>query len=420
MITGRNRSWLFRQYEINNMDYTVKAVKKPSHKSTLRHEEKMQQSNARLQVAMLMQQVWGEYIAANESRYKDYSAEVSAQSTPAPNKLEAIAKIASLEDQIRFERIAPDHSYRAERIRRCRQAEAQRATKVHQKILKKTHLKKGHMRGIFEAAAVSAQAQYRKCFSILDLTFILLDTDITPKTIAPHLNTKHLPPYRELPDNLLPTIYNLALNEKQGSGLQPFPFSFNLSKQVINNPKFKANPAGYLQDLILKNLKRKISGDEFYFWFTLESNSLFGDPNIRPHIHGAILLTRRQLRAARKAFHTINGIQKKVAAIKKFSRKSNIPLSETTISAGDFVKREIQFSQIEWLEYIKSSGDVYTALNWGLYTTKHWVSDKLQWLGNKAHCAASEPLKRASRDFYERLRLEVNSAGISSAGNTLH
>lgn len=324
----------------------------------------------------------------------------------------ALAKIRELETEIRFDKIPADNTYAVER----KLAGKGKATKVHQNFTKKTHRKKRWMLDVLGDAATLAQAQHKTDFSIY-----VSNTDTSPlppallsQFIQPEVK---LPAYRELPERVQPCLFNVALANTQNESLKLYPFTFNLSAQVVANPKFQANPTGYLKDRLLKNLKAKLNR-EVLFWFTLETGSQFGFPYIRPHCHGAILLTEKELEQARIAIFSINGIRKKIAAVKKLSKKHDFQLSDVTQRASDFTKYELRFDRGDYQKSIETSGDVFATLNWPLYSTKYWTSDSLQWLGKKAHCTASESLKRLARDYYNRLRDEHKQRRLT--GELLH
>lgn len=312
-----------------------------------------------------------------------------------------LAEIRRLEQEVSYEKLPADTSYFREKRARWRS----KATNLPQKQRRITHRKEHSTLDVMRTVAESVLLHHKK-------SLVYIDTP-SPIHLASHIpRGSTLPAWRDLPDRLYPLFYNLALNEAEGD-LKLHPFTFVLSSEVTNNPGFTKNPATYLHKRLSTALERKLNRSPDY-WFTLESGTQFGHSFILPHAHGTILLHPSELDAVREVFHQINGIQKKIAKIKSLSKKAGLPLSDTVITAQNFIKHEIKFSQQRYIDKIRSSGKIYAVMNWPLYSTKFWTSDRMQWLGEKSHCAATHQVISLARDYYEKLRDELKILSLKN------
>jgi hypothetical protein len=190
----------------------------------------------------------------------------------------------------------------------------------------------------------------------------------------------HLPQWKRLTDKTKTILCHLALKtmaEKQG--MIAAPFTLNLTNDIIK--QLEHNEAETVETL-RRNIKqrlRRATGRNVQHYLTIEVEASGTKNDGRPHIHGTILLTEKEVKTRNK-----NPIRQALHAINKYSDKP------------DFKKFALLIK--------KKNADT----NWGSYSTKQTGKSSIYLPETKPVYCTQETTKLA-KELWSEIRDQVNN-----------
>ena len=191
---------------------------------------------------------------------------------------------------------------------------------LNKKSRKGSYLKNQELSAIIGAVADSEASKTLATLVIIDQ----INNLINKRGLRP-------PQWRDLDCRNLAFFHHLGLrhlSEESNGELQPYPFTFNLTPELIKECSEDASFSGRIQRALKKaleyHLERKV---DFYFVVEVEPKGARG----RPHLHGEVLVSNDECnkrlrinektgkadRSLRAAFHSLNSYL--VAEFKKHS-----------------------------------------------------------------------------------------------------
>jgi hypothetical protein len=214
-----------------------------------------------------------------------------------------------------------------------------------------------------------------------------LPTDDRYSIPSKNLNLKS---WRDIPQIHKPYYYQLALSELEERSNHEYklvPFVFNESKALTAHMnELNSDRIDYVRDYLQKGLNKALgrnTDDKVAFWFAFETAQVG-----QPHYQGSLLIKPSEARVARDVFYKLN--------IKMTPREK---LGALRFRSG---KRK---------ECCDKYSPLYTDLNWADYNLKEIGVTRNYYISTRVD-AASQPLIKHTKDYYNRLRLEFNNAKI--------
>jgi hypothetical protein len=212
----------------------------------------------------------------------------------------------------------------------------------------------------------------------------IIDRESVP---SKNLNLKS---WRDIPQRHKPYYYQLALSELEERSNHEYklvPFVFNESKALTTHMnELNSDRIDYVRDYLQKRLNKALcrnADDKVAFWFAFETAQVG-----QPHYQGSLLIKPSEARAARDVFYKLN--------IEMTAREK---------------QGALRFRSGKRKECCDKYSPLYTDLNWADYNLKEIGVTRLDY-GLKRVVAASDPLIKHTKDYYNRLRLEFNNAKI--------
>jgi hypothetical protein len=156
-----------------------------------------------------------------------------------------------------------------------------------------------------------------------------------------------------------------------------FPFTMNLSPKLLQQMEISKRPElTTCMEKIKKSLEKHINR-EVEIWFHIEMAPKAGKG--KPHIQGAMLISRAEEKAAKQTLHFAN---------------------------GGHIARAVVFSLGKRQTMAKTDGLLYTDVNWASYSSKEQARTRLQFFDDNLF-VASRGLNQRAKQLFEELREEL-------------
>jgi hypothetical protein len=197
------------------------------------------------------------------------------------------------------------------------------------------------------------------------------------------------PAWRNLHSEIAkPYFYQLALSELETLSDHEYrliPFVFNESTALTAAiERQKLDRVAYLRDRLQKALNEALQrpkDSQVAFWFAFETAR-----RGQPHIQGSLLIRPDEARKAMRAFYKVN--------------------REMT---PDELRGALRFRSGKRKRLSEERGNLYTDLNWADYNLKERATTRMEYANLGNIVAASQPLIKATEDYYSAFRAGLNS-----------